>query len=146
MNSPRAVVFDMDGLMFNTEDIYWDVGTELLGRRGCEYTRELNDALMGRPQQACFEEMIRERAISGNEEIVVAEKQEKLFDGSFLERLNKDNKRGKGFSLAKDRGEFSWGVVLREGRRTVDLTLDVLMDQLRERIEPDIAPRLFSDS
>ena len=59
MNSPHAVVFDMDGLMFNTEDIYWDVGTELLGRRGCEYTRELNDALMGRPQQACFEEMIR---------------------------------------------------------------------------------------
>jgi len=49
----------MDGLMFNTEDLYWDTGTELLRRRGCEFTEELNDVVMGRPPQACFEEMIR---------------------------------------------------------------------------------------
>jgi vacuolar-type H+-ATPase subunit E/Vma4 len=95
---------------------------------------------------ALLEEMIRGSAISGNEEIVFAKGQEKLFDDSFLERLNKESKRGKGFSLAKDQGEFSWGVILREGQRTVDLTLDVLMDQLRERIEPEIAPLLFSGS
>lgn len=55
----RAVVFDMDGLMFNTEDVYTAVGTELLRRRGCEFTRELKDAMMGLPAEASFTEMIR---------------------------------------------------------------------------------------
>ena len=55
----RAVVFDMDGLMFNTEDVYTAVGTELLRRRGHTFTAELKNAMMGlRPQPAC-EAMIR---------------------------------------------------------------------------------------
>jgi HAD superfamily hydrolase (TIGR01509 family) len=59
MTRPRAVVFDLDGLMFNTEDVYWQVGCELLRRRGCEFTRELSNAMMGRPPQPGFEAMIR---------------------------------------------------------------------------------------
>lgn len=54
----RAVVFDMDGLMFNSEDVYWMVGTELLRPRGHEYTRELADAMMGRPPKSAFFVMI----------------------------------------------------------------------------------------
>jgi HAD superfamily hydrolase (TIGR01509 family) len=53
-----AVVFDMDGLMFNTEEVYYLVGTELLRRRGHLFTRELSDAMMGRPPKASFEIMI----------------------------------------------------------------------------------------
>ncbi len=54
-----AVVFDMDGLMFNTEDVYTLVGTELLRRRGHAFTSELKDAMMGlRPRQT-FGVMIR---------------------------------------------------------------------------------------
>ena len=49
----RAVVFDLDGLMFNTEDIYLQVGSEILRRRDKEFTSELVDAMMGlRPAQA----------------------------------------------------------------------------------------------
>ena len=55
---PRAVVFDMDGLMFNSEDIYTMVGTELMGRRGHEFTPELKRAMMGLPPQRAFETMI----------------------------------------------------------------------------------------
>ena len=87
--------------------------------------------------------MILRSAVSGNEEIVVAKRQAKLFDGRFLEALDREHEKGNGFKLAQDQGDFSWGVVLREGRRTVDLTLDALMEQLRERIEPEIAPMLF---
>jgi V/A-type H+-transporting ATPase subunit E len=90
--------------------------------------------------------MILRSAISGNEEIIVATGQEKLFRGAFLDALNSENELGKGFELSDEPGDFSWGVVLREGRRVVDLTLDVLMDQLRERIESEIAPTLFPDS
>lgn len=49
-----AVAFDMDGLMFNTEDVYWNAADRLLGRRGHRYTRELSDLIMGRPPEFCF--------------------------------------------------------------------------------------------
>ena len=53
-----AVTFDMDGLMFNTEDVYTLAGTELLARRGCLFTPELKDAMMGLPPRAAFEVVI----------------------------------------------------------------------------------------
>ena len=34
----QAVVFDLDGLMFNTEDLYDLVGEELLRRRGHRFS------------------------------------------------------------------------------------------------------------
>ena len=54
----EAVAFDMDGLMFNSEDIYWEVGSRLMGRRGFKYSNELCRAIMGRPPRECFETMI----------------------------------------------------------------------------------------
>ena len=76
MPRPRAVVFDMDGLMFNTEDVYYRVGTELLRRRGCQYTRDLSDAMMGRPPQACFERMIEWHALSDDWQSLARESEE----------------------------------------------------------------------
>ena len=104
------------------------------------------EKLEGEEYLDLVKKMILASAISGNEEIVAAKRQEGLFTGAFMETLNRENKRGEGFTLADETGAFSWGVVLREGRRRVDLTLGVLMDQLRERIESEIAPKLFSDS
>ena len=54
----RAVVFDMDGLMFNTEDVYTLAGEELLRRRGHEFTDELKRQMMGLRPQPAFERMI----------------------------------------------------------------------------------------
>lgn len=76
MQAPRAVVFDMDGLMFNTEDVYFLVGTELMRRRGFEYTHELSDAIMGRPPQVCFETMIRWHALDERWDAMAAESEE----------------------------------------------------------------------
>ena len=55
----KAVAFDMDGLMFDTEAVYWKAAEALLGRRGQPYTEELNEAIMGRPPRYCFETFIR---------------------------------------------------------------------------------------
>ena len=55
----RAVAFDLDGLMFNTEDVYYKVGTELMRRRGHKYDKSLSDAVVGRPPRYCFETFIR---------------------------------------------------------------------------------------
>ena len=54
----RAVAFDLDGLMFNTETLYEEVGSELLRRQGKEMTRELLDQMMGRPSRVALQIMI----------------------------------------------------------------------------------------
>lgn len=55
----KAVVFDLDGLMVNTEQLYDLVGEELLGRRGKHFTPQLKDAMMGRPGRQALQIMIR---------------------------------------------------------------------------------------
>ena len=54
----KAVVFDLDGLMINTEEIYCLTGTEQLRRRGKTATRELFDRMMGRRPREAFQVMI----------------------------------------------------------------------------------------
>jgi HAD superfamily hydrolase (TIGR01509 family) len=54
----RAVVFDMDGLMFNSEDVYTLVGVELLRRRGGEFTEELKNLIMGMQPRMAFTAII----------------------------------------------------------------------------------------
>jgi HAD superfamily hydrolase (TIGR01509 family) len=54
----RAVVFDLDGLMFNTEDLYDVVGARILARRGQQFTAELKRAMMGRPSPVALQIMI----------------------------------------------------------------------------------------
>jgi HAD superfamily hydrolase (TIGR01509 family) len=56
--SLRAVVFDLDGLLFNTEELYQHVGTEILKRRGYKFSPELLNAMMGRPQRDALKMMI----------------------------------------------------------------------------------------
>ena len=54
----QAVVFDMDGLMFNTEDLYDQVGEEILNKRGHQFSNELKLAMMGLPGEQAFQVMI----------------------------------------------------------------------------------------
>jgi HAD superfamily hydrolase (TIGR01509 family) len=54
----RAVVFDLDGLMFNTEELYQYVGGELLRRRGKTFETGLLDQMMGRPPRVALQLMI----------------------------------------------------------------------------------------
>lgn len=52
MNQPsvlRAVAFDLDGTMINSEDLYEQAGEAVLGRRGKTYDPELREQVMGRP-------------------------------------------------------------------------------------------------
>jgi HAD superfamily hydrolase (TIGR01509 family) len=44
----RAVVFDLDGLMFDTEALFFRVSSEMLAARGKEFTPEIMQAMIGR--------------------------------------------------------------------------------------------------
>ncbi|MCX7396290.1 MAG: HAD family phosphatase [Planctomycetales bacterium] len=50
----RAVVFDLDGLMLNTEDIFELAGVELMARRGLEMTDAIRHGMMGRRPVEAF--------------------------------------------------------------------------------------------
>ena len=54
----RAVAFDMDGLMVNTETLYTQVGQSLLQRRGAQFTAALKNRMMGLPAAQAFQIMI----------------------------------------------------------------------------------------
>jgi HAD superfamily hydrolase (TIGR01509 family) len=73
---PQAVAFDLDGLLVNTEELYQDVGTELLRRRGREFTADLLDRMMGRPQQVSLQIMIDWHGLSDTIDTLAAETRE----------------------------------------------------------------------
>ena len=54
----RAVAFDMDGLLFNTEHLYDHVSTEIVGKRGRQVDPQLIRRMMGQPAQAALQLMI----------------------------------------------------------------------------------------
>jgi HAD superfamily hydrolase (TIGR01509 family) len=56
--SIRAVVFDLDGLLVNTEDLYEQAGETILQRRGKTYDAELREQMMGRPASDAIQFMI----------------------------------------------------------------------------------------
>ena len=86
MPRPRAVVFDLDGLMFNTEELYVEVGTELLRRRGYEFTPELLDQMMGRPSHVALQIMIDTHTLKATVNELLAET-DALFPEILRQRL-----------------------------------------------------------
>jgi HAD superfamily hydrolase (TIGR01509 family) len=56
--SVRAVVFDLDGLLINSEDLYEQAGETVLRRRGKTYDAALREQMMGRPVVDAIQLMI----------------------------------------------------------------------------------------
>ena len=76
----------MDGLMFSTEDVYWETAATVLRRRGHEYNQEVANDVMGRPPKYCFEKMIEYYGLDDDWETLHAESEDtfcKLLDGGF---------------------------------------------------------------
>src|SRR5712671_4820587 len=79
-NPIQAVVFDLDGLMFNTEELYFEVGTELLRRRDKLLTRELLNQMMGRPSRVSLQIMIDWHSLDDTVQILQRETDEIFSD------------------------------------------------------------------
>ena len=56
----QAVVFDLDGLIVNTEELDQQAGQILLERRGRSFSNDLKRRMMGLPPPAAFQLMIEE--------------------------------------------------------------------------------------
>ncbi|RMF40033.1 MAG: HAD family phosphatase [Planctomycetota bacterium] len=69
----RAVAFDMDGLMVNTEELYSIVGDVLLRRRGKHFTPELKREMMGLPGPQAYQVMIERSGVDATPDELAAE-------------------------------------------------------------------------
>ena len=76
----RAVTFDLDGLMFNTEELYQQVGATILDRRGHEFETALMDQMMGRKSNEALGRMIDYFALDATVEQLAAESAELFVD------------------------------------------------------------------
>lgn len=72
----RAVVFDLDGLIANTEDLYERAGDEVLRRRGKIYEPALREQMMGRPVADSLRIMIEHHALPDALDDLLRESQE----------------------------------------------------------------------
>ena len=72
----QAVAFDLDGLLVNTEELYQDVGSEILRRRGKVFEEALLDAMMGRPERVSLATMIEWHSLDDTVETLAAETRE----------------------------------------------------------------------
>ncbi len=87
MHSPiRAVCFDLDGLMFNTEHVFFDAGGELLRRRGHEMTLDVMNVLIGRRPMESFQALVAYLKLDESPEELLAESRV-IFHAMLQERL-----------------------------------------------------------
>ena len=71
-----GVALDMDGLLFDTERLYWEVGDTILKRRGYRYSEELQSRMMGRVGVSSVEQMIHMHGLSDSPEDLLRESDE----------------------------------------------------------------------
>lgn len=69
----RAVCFDCDGLMFNTEHVFYDAGQELFARRGIEMNSEIMNLMLGRRPQESFQRVVDHLQLDETAEQLLAE-------------------------------------------------------------------------
>ena len=103
------------------------------------------EGLSGEDYLSLMQALVISAAVSGGEEIVPAAGQGHLFDAAFIGKLNDAFPGGGNFTVASEEGSFKWGVVLREGRHRVDLSLETVFEQIVDRIEPEVSAILFGE-
>lgn len=66
----------MDGLLFDTEGLYWEVGDTVLQRRGLRYSKALQSRMMGRVGIAALQQMVDFHSLEDSPESLLAESDE----------------------------------------------------------------------
>jgi V/A-type H+-transporting ATPase subunit E len=91
--------------------------------------------------------LLKNAVETGDEEMIIGRDENRL-NQDFLKQVNRE--LGPGFQgnlrLSESRGEFSGGFILSRGRIRVNATIDVLVDQVRQTLEPELIEDLFSEN
>jgi len=71
-----GVALDMDGLLFDTERLYWQVGDTVLQRRGHRYCHALQQRMMGRIGLSAVQQMIDFHGLDDSPQVLLSESDE----------------------------------------------------------------------
>lgn len=100
----NVVIFDMDGLLIDSEPFWFDANTKLLAKRGKEYTTEIFRKVVGKGEKEIMELFKAELGISGEIDDLIKERKEYLYEsllknlvamegaGELIEKLSKKYK------------------------------------------------------
>ncbi len=75
----RAVAFDLDGLMFDTEALFSRIAGEMLASRGKVFTKEIMAAMIGRQAVIAYPAMKEMAGLSETPEELLAEVRERFY-------------------------------------------------------------------
>jgi HAD superfamily hydrolase (TIGR01509 family) len=81
-----AVAFDLDGTTLNSEDLYLEVCTELMARRGHEYDWDTRSKMMGLPAPQAYEVLINSKSLTESADDLQLECDE-IFEGILEQKL-----------------------------------------------------------
>jgi pseudouridine 5'-phosphatase len=82
----KAVIFDLDGTIVNSEDVYELVDVEVLRRRGQDFAPELRERMIGRPATQSVQIMIDHHELTDSVHALDAERTA-LFDELVIESV-----------------------------------------------------------
>ncbi|MFO7915564.1 MAG: V-type ATP synthase subunit E family protein [Candidatus Krumholzibacteriales bacterium] len=106
--------------------------------------RDKISSMSGEEYAGFIRKLILKRAVTGKEEIVIPAAHRDIFTGEFVSSLN-DEFGGGSFSVSPGEGDLTWGVILRQKDRLIDLSLESFLRELIDRTEPEAARILFSE-
>jgi V/A-type H+-transporting ATPase subunit E len=89
-----------------------------------------------------FAEKLMKEAVSTGKEVVLVGKNEKTLDQKWLDGYNSANQTS--LTLSPDRLPISGGFVLRDDRIDTNCSWEMLIENARSEIEPEVVKRLFS--
>ncbi|TWU45640.1 Phosphorylated carbohydrates phosphatase [Novipirellula aureliae] len=117
----QGVALDMDGLLFDTERLYWQVGDEILRRRGFRFDEELQTRMMGRVGTAAMQQMIDMHKLDDSPERLLLESED-LFGALLVKDLQPMPGLAEWIDLLQ-RSKLPFGLATSSRRMFVDVIL-----------------------
>ncbi|MFK8111961.1 MAG: HAD family hydrolase [Rubripirellula sp.] len=121
-NSIRGVALDMDGLLFDTEALYWQVGDTILQRRGFRFSKPLQQNMMGRVGVAAMQQMIDFHSLEDSPQDLLTESNE-LFGNLLTTELRPMEGLGEWIDLLQKSG-LPFGLATSSQRKFVDVIFE----------------------
>jgi len=136
-----GVALDMDGLLFDTERLYWEVGDTVLRRRGHRFSVELQQRMMGRVGAAAMQQMIEFHDLDVDPQTLLDES-EVLFDAMLKDQLRPMPGLGDWIELLRE-SRLPFGLATSSRRKFVDVILESVpwSDELAFRLTGDDVTR-----
>jgi HAD superfamily hydrolase (TIGR01509 family) len=79
----KAVIFDMDGLLIDSEPYWTKADAEFAQRHGKKYTQEINKRIIGLNHRTVMEILRKEYDLAGNTEELIKERRDILYEKLF---------------------------------------------------------------